>query len=323
VRNLAAALSNIDTTRLRHTERLGLIAEAFGWKADAFMHALKNGGAAPQPDAKLGVPVSSWNCDGVLPLRKLGIRRIDQWENVLASASGVVINAGPVGSGRTTVLAASAKFLWENGRPIYNLTDVPKLATIGGNPVIVYGEIRNAEMAGEIFDYAEAGFLVLATMHAGSPDGVLMRLQDLDVPTSSLERLRAVMWQELIRRVAGKHSQALVSDIRVFESNAPASYGVSDNIHGDKNHTKRIVDELLPYVRAEEIEEVEIERVFGPHVRSLVSANLLDFKLIFAGSDVDAPMRRLDEKVFGTSKDQPVASSNEHDGKKIRRTWPF
>ncbi len=302
VRNLAAALAKVDTTKLKHTERLDLIAEAFGWKTDAFMHSLKEAGTNP-PVSRPGasIPEGSWERDGVLPLRNLGIHRLDQWESVLAKSNGVVINAGPTGSGKTTVLCASAKFLQAAGRPVYTLSDITHpIVSMSGAPVLLYGEIRDASMAAESFALAEAGFLVLATLHAGSPAGVLTRLEHYAVPASRLGLLRGVMAQRLIRRVTGE--QALVADVRVFTPDAPASYNPPHGFGGDDEHVDPIVKNLVSYVRSGEVDTDEIERTFGSHIRSLVEGEVLGFKMVFAGSDTRA-MRRLVDKVFVKPKD--------------------
>lgn len=60
VRNLASILSRGDTQTLKHTERLALIAEAFGWKTDAFMHSLKSQNAklmSSTPKQDVGNPL--------------------------------------------------------------------------------------------------------------------------------------------------------------------------------------------------------------------------------------------------------------------------
>jgi hypothetical protein len=206
------------------------------------------------------------------------------------------------------------------------------------SPVLIYGEIRDPKSAVEVFDYAEAGFLVLATMYAGTPESVSTRLQDLSISQSRLGMLRGAMSQALIRQVKG--GRALVSRVKVFAGDAGASLGSSADQHKEESdHFKDTVDELIAYVRAGVVEEEEVERAFGPLIRGHVSADILGFKLIFAGSDV-APYRRIAEKAFGAAIGGPTKVDMNTDdaataelavklaerasiGKKLRRAWPF
>jgi hypothetical protein len=339
VRNLATALSKIDTSKLKHTDRLDLIAQAFGWKSDAFMHALK---ASAAPSALNGNPplsASSWRAGKVLPLRTLGIRQIDLWESLLAQPSGVIINTGATGSGKTTVLAASADHLAAAGRAVYTVVDLDGSVPTLHHPVLVYGEIRDPESAGEVFAYAQAGFLVLATMYAGTPESVSTRLQDLSVPSSRLGMLRGAMSQALIHQVKG--GQALVSRVKVFSFDAGGSRGSAADLDGEaSDHFKETVDELIAYVRAGVVEEEEVERAFGQLIRSHVSADILGFKLIFAGSDVITPYRKIAANLSGAASKDTAEVKLERDdaaaaelalklterhsiGKRLRRTWPF
>jgi hypothetical protein len=338
VRNLASALSKIDTSKLKHTERLELIAQAFGWKSDAFMHALKAIDVPADADSSLLFSASSWRPGARPSLRSLGIRQIDLWESLLAEPAGVIINTGATGTGKTTVLAASADYLVAAGRPVYTREDFLGPVPVPGNPVLIYGEIRDPRSAVEVFEYAEAGFLVLATMYAGTTESVATRLQDLSIPQSRLGMLRGAMSQALIRQVKG--GRALVSRVQVFAGDAGACLGSSADRHNEESdHFKDTVDELIAYVRAGVVEEEEVERAFGPLIRGHVSADILGFKLIFAGSDL-APYRRIADKVFGAAIDGPTKVEMNTDepataelavklaerasiGKKLRKAWPF
>jgi hypothetical protein len=337
VRNLATALSKIDTSKLKHTERLELIAQAFGWKSDAFMHALKTNDVPPILNGSPPQLASSWRSGTAPSLQSLGIRQIDLWERLLAEPAGVIINTGATGSGRTTVIAASADFLVAAGRSVYTVADVTGLVPMSGNPVLIFGEIRDAMSAGEAFKYAESGFLVLAAMYGKNAKNVPAKLQDFDVSQSRLGMLRGAMSQTLLRRVDG--GRVLVSRVKVFGADTPDSDAVSDGFNEGSGHFTAIVDELVAHVRAGVVEEGEVERVFGPHIRSHVSAVILGFKLVFAGSDL-GPMRRLAHKVFENHEDyRPQVALGTEDSKTAtlaeklgaaaakfniaRRGWPF
>ncbi len=101
VRNLATALSKVDTSSLKHGDRLALIAESFGWKVDAFMHALKNeakrGAKNAVPNQEQSRQIGSVDGEAV-PLERLGISHIAAWKEVVREPSGLIIVTGPTGA---------------------------------------------------------------------------------------------------------------------------------------------------------------------------------------------------------------------------------
>jgi hypothetical protein len=48
MRKLTSELSKVDTSKLKHYERIQIVAEVFGWRGDALMHYLKTKNSATQ-----------------------------------------------------------------------------------------------------------------------------------------------------------------------------------------------------------------------------------------------------------------------------------
>lgn len=297
VRKLAAALSKIDTTKLKHTDRLGLIAEAFGWKADGFMHALKTvEDAVPLQRG----PKGSWGSSSTFPLDDLGISELSHWKDAASNQKGVLITAGPTGSGKTTVMTATADFLHQQGRAVYLASDLTSTRSAGGSPVLVYGEIRDVATAKEAFDYAEGGYLVLATIHAKSVLEAISHLQHLGVTGDRLELLLALLPQRLLREKAkvdgGRRGQILVSALQIFHHRQLVrDYHLTAG--GDLVEVD-FVEDALRLVLEERVDLDEVGRVLGSDIAQRVErAASFGFKHVFAGSNLADAMRRLNDKV--------------------------
>lgn len=194
VRKLAASLSRIDCSSLRHTDRLDVIADAFGWKTDAFMHALK-GNTKEQGKAVSSPPVLRAGPT----LDQLGIRLLETWKRAISSSSGLCLACGATGAGRTTTLEASARHLEAMGRRIYTQEAFPT-ASHGDGSVVLFGDLRDRETAEQIFDYVENGFLVLAV----SPLATVERTAEVLSGYGMAHRfgvIRGAISQFLIRKV--------------------------------------------------------------------------------------------------------------------------
>lgn len=162
-------------------------------------------------------------------LRELGLpdQARMELEHFLRQTSGLLLLTGPAGSGKTTTIYACLRHLVESGgRHIITVEDpaeqiVPgvmqtEINTARGldfaqaarhllrqDPqVLVIGEIRDDETANIAVRAALTGHLVIATLHAGSCQGVFERLlalsSDLSGAATSLE---LVLNQRLVRRL--------------------------------------------------------------------------------------------------------------------------
>ncbi|PWC92964.1 GspE/PulE family protein [Azospirillum sp. TSO5] len=162
-------------------------------------------------------------------LADLGITRLDEWLRGMVWDNGLVLIAGPTGSGKTTTLNAtlrSPEAVDRFGRQVYSVEEpveyrVPFVDQVAVNPavgldfpssikafmrgdpdIIMLGEIRDHETATNAVRAAETGHLVLATVHAGSILQVVNRLRNIGVEPHNLRHLlRTVMVQRLVRKV--------------------------------------------------------------------------------------------------------------------------
>ena len=148
----------------------------------------------------------------------------DQVMSMLDSPGGLVLLAGPTGSGKTATIYACLQHLNDGKHKINTIEDPIEFALAGvrqsqvnaaiklgfydllrailrqSPDVIVVGEIRDKETAQTAVHAANAGHLVLATVHAGSAAAGPQSLRALDVHTPFLaSSLRGVISQRLIR----------------------------------------------------------------------------------------------------------------------------
>lgn len=146
------------------------------------------------------------------------------------SASGLFLNSGPVGSGKTTSLYAQINYLWELGKepqvvfcienPIeikeeryvqvqvreaaneaVSLTapKILKVALRSDPDIILYGEVRDAGDAMVAVTASQTGHPVFSTVHASDCVRTISRLLDLDIPKMSLlSELRMILSQRLV-----------------------------------------------------------------------------------------------------------------------------
>jgi general secretion pathway protein E len=145
----------------------------------------------------------------------------------LAGTSGVVLVAGPAGSGKTTTLYACLRHLADQQprRGISSLEDpvealIPGVAQSQVKPssgftyanalksllrqdpeVIMVGEIRDRETADMVFQASLSGHLVLTSFHAGNSAEAISRLADMGIEPFVLRSgLRAILSQRLLRK---------------------------------------------------------------------------------------------------------------------------
>jgi type II secretory ATPase GspE/PulE/Tfp pilus assembly ATPase PilB-like protein len=200
----------------------------------------------------------------LLSLEKLGLPRRDynQLLALLHNPSGLLLVAGPTGSGKTTTLYACLSYLNNGERKIHTIED-PIEYTIDGirqsqiNPridvgfaellrsvlrqapdIIMIGEIRDPETADIAVRAANSGHLVLSTVHAPVAAGVIPSILNLGVHPHFLANcLLGAMAQRLVRTLCPQCK--LVFDI----SDSPHSFdevkhllepGQGDRLYGPK-----------------------------------------------------------------------------------------
>jgi len=150
----------------------------------------------------------------------------ESYEKWITSPSGLVLVTGPTGSGKTTTLYSTLRYL---AGPEINVTTVedpiemidPRFCQVQVQPqidlgfsgalrsilrqdpdVIMVGEIRDPETAQMAVQAALTGHLVLSTVHTRDAAGAVTRLVDLNVERFLLSSvLRGILAQRLLRQI--------------------------------------------------------------------------------------------------------------------------
>jgi len=164
----------------------------------------------------------------VMGLSNLGFTE-EQYQEIVELSKkpyGIVLSAGPTGSGKTTTLYSTLGEIDALQRNILTIEDpieyrIPYIKQSQVNEkaghtfatairhflrqdpdVILVGEIRDLETARIAFQAAMTGHLVFSTIHTNDAASTIARLMDLGVEAYLIpSSLRAVMAQRLVRRV--------------------------------------------------------------------------------------------------------------------------
>ncbi len=175
----------------------------------------------------------------VVGLDKLGLEQ-DDTEMILdlsRKPHGIVLAAGPTGSGKTTTLYSILQQIDSLERNVLTIEDPIeyRLAYIKQSQVnekagldfagairtflrqdpdvILVGEIRDLETAKIAFQAAMTGHLVLSTIHTNDAASCIARLLDLGVESYLIpSSLRAVISQRLVRKVCPRCREVHVFD---------------------------------------------------------------------------------------------------------------
>ncbi len=147
-----------------------------------------------------------------------------QWREMVSQSHGIIVVTGPTGSGKTTTLYSTLKFL---ARPELNICTIedpielvdPQFNQMPVQPniglsfatgvrtllrqdpdIIMVGEIRDRETADTAIQAALTGHLVLSTLHTNDAPSSITRLLDLGVPPYLIKAsLLGVVAQRLVR----------------------------------------------------------------------------------------------------------------------------
>lgn len=156
------------------------------------------------------------------------------YRKMLSSPYGLILDAGPTGSGKTTTLYASVNELDRRARNIVTIEDpieylFDDINQIQVNPkggitfarglraimrldpdVILIGEMRDSDTAGTGIQAAQTGHLVLSSIHSNDAVGALSRLMNLGVERFLLaSAIIGVVAQRMVRRIC-PHCRSLV-----------------------------------------------------------------------------------------------------------------
>jgi len=148
------------------------------------------------------------------------LRELLRW--LTGHIDGAILFTGATGSGKSTLMCACVRELSEEGkRSICSLEDpveqllegvsqveIPRgeqyspylKALLRQDPdVIMMGEVRDPQTASTAFNAALSGHLLLTTVHGGSVEDALLRLQELGVSAAQLQgAVRAIISLQLV-----------------------------------------------------------------------------------------------------------------------------
>jgi type IV pilus assembly protein PilB len=162
-----------------------------------------------------------------------GLERI---HDSLKQRIGMVLAAGPTGSGKTTTLYTMLDILnkpevnistvedpIEYQMPRINQTQVkPEIGMTFANglrsllrqdpDIVMVGEIRDGETAGLAVNASLTGHLVLSTIHTNSASGAIPRLIDMGVePFLLVSTIKTVIAQRLVRKLTANKEKYFLS----------------------------------------------------------------------------------------------------------------
>ncbi len=163
-----------------------------------------------------------------LSLSDLGLRADDgeMAERALARPNGLILNTGPTGSGKTTMLYAFLKKVASSEVKIITIEDPIEYRIEGAEQtqvdpeagytfasglrailrqdpdVILVGEVRDLETADIAMQASLTGHLVFSTLHTNDAVGAVPRLIDLGVRAATIgPALTLIIAQRLVRRL--------------------------------------------------------------------------------------------------------------------------
>ena len=151
---------------------------------------------------------------------------LERAHNSMRQRTGMILAAGPTGSGKTTTLYTMldilnvtdvnistvedpieyqiARINQTQVKPEIGLTFANGLRTLlrQDPDIIMVGEIRDGETAGLAVNASLTGHLVLSTIHTNSASGAIPRMIDMGVePFLIVSTVKVVMAQRLVRRL--------------------------------------------------------------------------------------------------------------------------
>lgn len=155
-----------------------------------------------------------------------GAKERDLWEDWITRPNGLVLVTGPTGSGKTTTLYSTLKYLARPGVNVVTVEDPIEMVYEPLNQVavqtkidvtfasalrtilrqdpdiVMVGEIRDRETAVMAVQAALTGHLVFSTLHTNDTASTVSRLLDLGVEPFLLSSvLHGILAQRLLRKV--------------------------------------------------------------------------------------------------------------------------
>jgi type IV pilus assembly protein PilB len=168
------------------------------------------------------------NMQNALAIESLGLLDAQQkiFRDAISSPQGLILVAGPTGSGKTVTLYSALQYLNTLGRNISTIEDPVEIQLHGINQinispkigltfpnmlrailrqdpdVIMVGEIRDLETAEIAIQAALTGHLVLSTIHTNSALDTMTRLQGMGIAGYQLANsISLIIAQRLVRKL--------------------------------------------------------------------------------------------------------------------------
>lgn len=216
-------LARMPKVNLNHANKGAFTRSGYDWRVQVQPHA---GRLGPVPR----VVLRRLQPD-VMPLEVLGYPP-DFIEKIRAAASasnGVILWTGPTGSGKTESIHAAVVSVnpMAKGLSVHTIEDPPEKRVPGyavqmeiaeedparsglqllksslrADPdVVIFGEVRDKEMAKLVFEAANTGHLVFSTLHTNSAIDSVARLGELGINGFLLSYVRGIASQRLVRRL--------------------------------------------------------------------------------------------------------------------------
>ena len=159
---------------------------------------------------------------------------------------GMILSAGPTGSGKTTTLYSIVKLLNNRAVKIMTIEDPVEYEIPGVNQIqvnaktnltfaeglrsiarqdpdiILVGEIRDEETAGIAVNSALTGHIVLSTLHANDASTAFPRLLDFKIePFLIASTVNLVIAQRLVRKICTGCRTGMTMDAKVLKDHFP------------------------------------------------------------------------------------------------------
>jgi len=169
-------------------------------------------------------------------------KNLVKFDSIMECPNGIILVAGPTGSGKTTTLYAYLNELNKINKNIITVEDPVEYKIYGINQIqanskiglsfasglrsilrqdpdiIMIGEIRDEETAGIAVRAAITGHLVISTIHTNDAPSAIIRLEDMGIKTFLVAAsLRGVISQRLVKKICTNCKEEYLSSS--FENN--------------------------------------------------------------------------------------------------------
>jgi len=191
----------------------------------------------------------------VMPLEVLGYPAdfIEKIKSAASAPNGVIFWTGPTGSGKTEAIHAAVVSAnpMAKGLSVHTIEDPPEKRVPGyavqmeiasedenrtglqllksslrADPdVVIFGEVRDSEMAKLVFEAANTGHLVFTTLHTNTALDAIARLDEMGVSGFLLSYIRGIAAQRLVRRLCG-HCKVTMAEPDEYTRYVFDRYGV-------------------------------------------------------------------------------------------------